>query len=102
MEERRAGYDGIREEMTAEFSNIRKDIEDVRKSIGSTMKWVIGLIVIPICAGLIAWGSLTTRVDNMKETLDVKANRETVDSQFAAVNQSLGRIEAVLSKMQNK
>lgn len=52
--------------------------------------------------GLVGWGQLRNRVDNLDKKLDGldagKANKETVDAHFDAVVQRLERIEGKLDR----
>ena len=92
MEERRQDY--------AEFqARVEADFKDLKNSLAVTTRWLVGIFAAPFCLGLIAWGVLSAKVDNIEKDVEGKANKETVDSQFAAVNQSLGRIEATLSNL---
>lgn len=72
------------------------DAEKIRN-----MWWKIGLsILIPTIGMIYGYGQLNANQVNQQHTIDQlvsdKANKETVESQFAAVNQSLGRIEGAL------
>lgn len=67
----------------------------------SLTMWMIGLIVtvvVSLGGSIITWYGNYRALDQHVTTLDysvsVKANKEVMDSNFASVNQSLGRIEA--------
>jgi len=59
-------------------------------------------IAIPLAvAGLVAWGQLSARIEDARQRLEAKADRETVTVQYQAIleqlrviNQRLERLEA--------
>jgi hypothetical protein len=59
-------------------------------------------IAIPlVVAGLVAWGQLSARIEDARQRLEAKADRETVTVQYQAIleqlrviNQRLERLEA--------
>lgn len=67
------------------------------------MWWKFGLaVLVPFITAIFAYGTLTANVANLKEELDKKANRETVENQLASINSSLSRIEGTLVILTNQ
>ncbi len=59
--------------------------------------WKIGAIVlIPFLIAVYGYGVLNEQVANLKDSLATKANKETVETQLASINQSLVDIKATL------
>ena len=48
--------------------------------------------------GLVAWGELRGRVNNLKQDVDDKASRDVMEAHFEAVLQRLTRIEEKLDR----
>ena len=67
------------------------------------MWWKFGItVLVQIVTGIFAYGTLTANVANLKEELDKKANKETVENQLASINASLARIEGTLTVLNTK
>ena len=83
------------------YTDLKAHIVQCDTDFRSLTLWMIGLIitvVISVGGSIITWYGNYRALDQHVLTLDdsvgIKANKEVVDSNFAAVNQSLGRIEA--------
>lgn len=81
--------------------HIRQHDMDFAALRGMWWKVAIGLLV-PVITGVFAYGVLTANVANLKEEVDKKANKETVENQLASINASLARIEGRLDILTTK
>ena len=79
-------------------AHIKKHDEDFGSI--SSMWWKIGgTVLIPFLIAVYGYGVLNDQVNNIKASLSDKANRETVESQLAAINTALIDIKASLLEL---
>ena len=82
-------------------AHIKKHDEDF--SSLSNMWWKIGgVVLIPFLVAVYGYGVLNDQVNNLKENLSSKANKETVESQLTSINIALVDIKATLVELNKK
>lgn len=54
---------------------------------------VLLALLVPVLAGLIAWGTIRSDVANLKAAVDSKASREVVQAQYEAILRELQDIK---------
>lgn len=91
MQELEAKLDGHIQEHKDDF----KRLEDSFRAIW----WkVAGIVTIPLIMGFVGYGALTNQVETqdkaIQEIKTVKANKETVESQYATIIQSIADLKA--------
>lgn len=60
-------------------------------------------IAIPLAvAGLVAWGQLSARIEDARQRLEAKADRETVTVQYQAILEQLRVINQRLERLEGR
>ena len=63
-----------------------------------TWKRFVLQLVIPTAVALMGYGALKADVRNLREQVDTKASRETIEAQYQSIMQRLDRIERKLDQ----
>ena len=87
---------------TCSHEDLREEIQGVVTELEKVKShwWKISLtVLIPFLLAVYGYGVLNNEVANLKETIQTKANKETVENQLSSIGVSLDNINRKLDSL---
>lgn len=97
--------DGVVNDLTDHKKQHTDDNKIVQQKLDKVagIWWKIGgIILIPFLMAIYGYGVLNDKVANLKEDIEKKASKETVEVQLASINTSLSDIKTTLQELSKK